>query len=413
MCYYDRIKYFCDHHSWEELRRYCDKALAVPNRALDIVNVAELKECGKRQVYKHIYDPQGRICDTCRTPVPKSDDIPEQRVKYRLNWVGPSQFDVFDVTHLESYPCWLQAGPYSGPLWEWCLGRDALSMYKGVPANNENASFGEYEASLLRNVAARFVGIIKARERRIQSLNMIVLRSLGISSQGAFGDQNPKRLLALRLAPVAPPWKAKQTVPQTSFATDVSIQTTGLPYTKLNVSRQEIRLFELHPSTSTSVVSGSFRYVELASCSDYIALSYTWGDQTSSLQVHLAEGGTISVRENLWWFLRIQSTLITQPKLLWIDAICINQSDVIERNVQVRLMKLIYANAEEVYAWLGREANNSNLAMDFVAKRGAKSPKTRGPGFYSPWTREQGRALSKICERQYWRRMWYVDYPSP
>jgi hypothetical protein len=49
-------------------------------------------------------------------------------------------------------------------------------------------------------------------------------------------------------------------------------------------------------------------------------------------------------------------------------------------------MKLIYANATDVYVWLGQEADDSDRAMDFIAKKGAKKLRPRGPGYYPIWT---------------------------
>lgn len=40
---------------------------------------------------------------------------------------------------------------------------------------------------------------------------------------------------------------------------------------------------------------------------------------------------------------------------LWIDAICINQEDIEERNEQVHYMHKIYHTAAEVLIWLGPE----------------------------------------------------------
>jgi hypothetical protein len=51
-------------------------------------------------------------------------------------------------------------------------------------------------------------------------------------------------------------------------------------------------------------------------------------------------------------------------RALWMDALCINQEDVIERNQQVYLMGSIYSQAREVLVWLGPEKDNSDLAMD-------------------------------------------------
>jgi hypothetical protein len=72
-------------------------------------------------------------------------------------------------------------------------------------------------------------------------------------------------------------------------------------------------------------------------------------------------------------------------------------------------MKEIYVTATSVYAWLGVEADNSDLAMDFIAKKGARNLRHRGPGFRNLWSREEGKALHDLCERSYWRRMWIIQ----
>lgn len=57
-------------------------------------------------------------------------------------------------------------------------------------------------------------------------------------------------------------------------------------------------------------------------------------------------------RENLWWALyHLRHT--TDVRILWIDAICINQYDITERNHQVAHMSRIYTNAQQVVIWLG------------------------------------------------------------
>ena len=49
------------------------------------------------------------------------------------------------------------------------------------------------------------------------------------------------------------------------------------------------------------------------------------------------------IRENLWWFLH-HMRLRSQWKLFWIDALCIDQSNILERNHQVNSMRQIYSN---------------------------------------------------------------------
>jgi hypothetical protein len=49
-------------------------------------------------------------------------------------------------------------------------------------------------------------------------------------------------------------------------------------------------------------------------------------------------------------------------RLLWADALCINQEDLLERAHQVNIMKNIFQRASRVLIWLGPE-KESNLAM--------------------------------------------------
>jgi len=53
----------------------------------------------------------------------------------------------------------------------------------------------------------------------------------------------------------------------------------------------------------------------------------------------------------------------TPCRLLWVDAICINQSDDTEKAVQVAEMHHIYQKATSVYVWLGPASDTSDLAM--------------------------------------------------
>jgi hypothetical protein len=55
-----------------------------------------------------------------------------------------------------------------------------------------------------------------------------------------------------------------------------------------------------------------------------------------------------------------------QARLLWIDALCINQSNNDEKSLQVAIMKKIYSHADCVIAWLGPEKDNSNEALNLM-----------------------------------------------
>ena len=51
---------------------------------------------------------------------------------------------------------------------------------------------------------------------------------------------------------------------------------------------------------------------------------------------------------------------------IWVDAICINQADLNERAMQVRIMRQIYGKAELVYIWLGSESADTAIGIELL-----------------------------------------------
>lgn len=181
------------------------------------------------------------------------------------------------------------------------------------------------------------------------------------------------------------------------------------PYQPLTRPDGQIRLFRLEETIHEGQIRGSFVYSDVKSCPKYTALSYAWGEPTRTRKITIGRQDDVEIGENLWWFLHCRSLTLKKPRLFWIDAICIDQSNVLERNHQVGLMKQIYSMASNVYIWLGCESENSRLAMQFLAKEGAK-PLDRQMGDYRPiWNTEEGEAIRDLCERPYWRRMWIIQ----
>ena len=71
------------------------------------------------------------------------------------------------------------------------------------------------------------------------------------------------------------------------------------------------------------------------------------------------------MRLNLYQALR-RLRWFRDPRLIWVDAICINQSDVDEKSQQIPLMGRIYRNAASVLVWLGEEAETSSAAFTLM-----------------------------------------------
>ncbi|KAH7361167.1 hypothetical protein BKA66DRAFT_396649, partial [Pyrenochaeta sp. MPI-SDFR-AT-0127] len=54
--------------------------------------------------------------------------------------------------------------------------------------------------------------------------------------------------------------------------------------------------------------------------------------------------------------------------LLWVDAICIDQNDLIERNHQVGLIGQIYSNATLVLTWGGKSDEDAQIVSKLISR---------------------------------------------
>lgn len=133
------------------------------------------------------------------------------------------------------------------------------------------------------------------------------------------------------------------------------------------------------------------------------AVSYAWGS-TACARAILVNGTPFHVGENLFQAL-VHLRLPATPRLLWIDALCINQSDTPERNHQVQRMAAIYSGANRVLVWLGLETANSKAAFGFLHTAYQRSPFNREELMHhNGWL-----MLEELCSREYWTRVWIVQ----
>jgi Heterokaryon incompatibility protein (HET) len=91
----------------------------------------------------------------------------------------------------------------------------------------------------------------------------------------------------------------------------------------------------------------------IANARPYEALSYCWGDESNKCDIIL-QGHAWNVTKNLFMALQ-QLRNSNIPRVLWVDALCINQSSKEEKNYQISLMPEIYSAAERVIAWMGED----------------------------------------------------------
>ncbi|KAG7006429.1 hypothetical protein G7Y79_00014g036040 [Physcia stellaris] len=144
------------------------------------------------------------------------------------------------------------------------------------------------------------------------------------------------------------------------------------------LNSRSIRLLHIFDISSAEATSGyNLVKVSLDETPIYTALSYTWGCPFSPQEQRsvrwpnhescliLTNGQTLSIGQNLFSAISSLQSLRLYG-YYWIDAICINQSDLQEKNTQVAMMGDIYGNAANVLIWLGDEDWNSKVAMVFI-----------------------------------------------
>lgn len=112
--------------------------------------------------------------------------------------------------------------------------------------------------------------------------------------------------------------------------------------------------------------SGATRMIE----KDYEALSWCWGTAKPTSYISIRKNGRIYAK-------KVQPDLLAalkalrdpqEDRCLWIDAICINQDDLSEKNHQVEMMSKIYGEAKRVCIWLGEGDKSSETAIQFISE---------------------------------------------
>ncbi len=168
------------------------------------------------------------------------------------------------------------------------------------------------------------------------------------------------------------------------------------------------------PNEDATARLPEFRYT----WGDFVALSYTWGRSTVTREV-VVNDLPVLVTENLEACLRVlrDKPFIQQGWKIWIDAICINQGDLPERARHVQRMREIYVRAWTPIVWLGKEADDSDGALELVRELVETYPSLdqvstltqdlyRDPELFGEG---RWRALYLLATRPYWRRLWIMQ----
>lgn len=189
----------------------------------------------------------------------------------------------------------------------------------------------------------------------------------------------------------------------------------------------EIRLLTVSPSRYHKAFLGCHLSTHSLEGATYEALSYVWGTSVSTEKIYVNEE-EVTVTSNLLAALRhLRDT--KEVRTLWIDAICINQSDQDEKSAQVKEMGNIYSNAATVCCWLGEDpATDAMRFIRAMSEAHAKlSQQSTGEGVLKQADQSQNSliidephvddmmlpwllvSLMDFLKRQYFHRVWTVQ----
>jgi hypothetical protein len=150
-------------------------------------------------------------------------------------------------------------------------------------------------------------------------------------------------------------------------------------------------------SDAIDALLGYIEHVDGIPRLEYSAISYTWGTKIS-LNTVTVDGYEQKITENLEVALR-HLRQMQRRRTMWIDALCINQEDMSERNHQIQLMSSIYSMAHETIVWLGPSADGSDWVMDSMMLGEVEDKDT------VTFTYRVGQLMA----RPWWTRVWVIQ----
>lgn len=170
----------------------------------------------------------------------------------------------------------------------------------------------------------------------------------------------------------------------------------------------QIRLLTLLPSASPSrPIRTLLHWHPISNTPSYTAVSYSWGKKVPTNRIFVNNVPTSVTRSAYTVLHALRSPF--RPRIIWLDAICIDQESDVDKYQQIPLMPRIYAQAANVTIWLGhsKTAHLATALVDrlFVANRLGQID-TR---FKYEIDIDAARALKRMLRQAWFGRAWVVQ----
>jgi hypothetical protein len=228
----------------------------------------------------------------------------------------------------------------------------------------------------------------------------------------------------------------------TAIPSAITVETHRYQYPPVDTRNGQIRLLTIRPGSfgcplevtlDKSYQLSRFKSVELPgqessftprlSSRSFDALSYTWGSPADPVVIRVGNKNKclLSITRNL----AIALPYLRHPdrdRVMWIDALCIDQLNFDERASQVQLMPDIYKEAKHVICWLGPASEDSRLAVRAIRELNFRlevsleddivKPRAKGDAHWAdvsiplPFSGDTMRAVSSLFGRSWFERLW-------
>ena len=203
-----------------------------------------------------------------------------------------------------------------------------------------------------------------------------------------------------RIVPPKTVTDTRPSVPTSGVSTPTSLQAITLP--------EEIRVLVIEPGSGPEEeIHCRIVNVAMSWRTRFEALSYTWGDERQRETI-IVDGKRTSITKNLHSAL-VHLRDAHRERILWADALCINQDDLTERDEQVKKMGMIYTKARRVIIWLGEGTPEVIRAFTMM--------KEAAPQF-SHWRRSDNAPIAiswdwspvfALLRRPWFQRTWIIQ----
>lgn len=181
------------------------------------------------------------------------------------------------------------------------------------------------------------------------------------------------------------------------------------------------RLLTLRPGRGHEPITIHLENSQLTNPPPYEALSYVWGDASDTTKISILGSDSDNDRIQVPVTINCHAALRRlrfpdRSRILWVDAICINQSDISERNHQLSLMGRIYRTARRVAVYLGEAADASDDVMRWVRQlhwpgksRAARAKITDIEPPAAHACRPRGAGIAALLRRPWFHRVWVLQ----